>query len=60
MTKLENILTDRLNTAITKDLDSKKIIRTCPQCSKDMGNEWLLSAVCGACCRKNHRRVCGN
>jgi hypothetical protein len=29
----------------------------CEQCGEDMGYEWLLGAVCGACCRKNHRRV---
>ena len=31
----------------------------CQQCGKDMGNEWLLGAVCGKCCRKNHKRVIG-
>lgn len=31
----------------------------CQQCKKDMGNEWLLGAVCGKCCRENHKRVMG-
>ncbi len=31
----------------------------CRQCGKDMGYEYFLGAVCGKCCRKNHRKVCG-
>jgi len=28
----------------------------CQQCGIEMGHEWLLGAVCGRCCRLNHRR----
>jgi len=31
----------------------------CEQCGKDIGMEYLLGAVCGRCCRINHRRVAG-
>lgn len=31
----------------------------CEQCGKPMGAEWILGPVCGSCCRKNHRAVCG-
>ena len=30
----------------------------CEQCGKDMGFEYLLGAVCGSCCRKNHKKAC--
>ena len=29
----------------------------CQQCGKDMGNEWILGAVCGKCCKTNHKRA---
>ena len=31
----------------------------CEQCKKEMGSEWLLGAVCGSCCRKNHKQAIG-
>jgi hypothetical protein len=31
----------------------------CLQCGKEMGFEWFLGAVCGACCKANHRKVVG-
>jgi hypothetical protein len=34
-------------------------VHYCQQCGEDMGNEWLLGPVCGACCRLNHRTVTG-
>jgi len=36
-----------------------KVKHTCLQCRKDMGFEYLLGAVCGTCCRRNHKRVIG-
>ncbi|KKN21089.1 hypothetical protein LCGC14_0929150 [marine sediment metagenome] len=45
-------------TIMTKGkLDTKK--HYCQQCKKEMGFEYFLGAVCGACCRKNHKRVAG-
>ena len=32
-------------------------VRYCQQCGKDMGNEWILGAVCGKCCKTNHKRA---
>ena len=31
----------------------------CGQCGKVMGAEYFLGPVCGACCRKNHRKATG-
>ena len=31
----------------------------CTQCGKEMGPEIFLGPVCGACCRKNHRKAIG-
>ena len=31
----------------------------CTQCGKEMGPEVFLGPVCGACCRKNHRKAIG-
>jgi len=31
----------------------------CLQCGRDLGPERFLGAVCGRCCRANHKRVTG-
>jgi hypothetical protein len=37
-----------------------KSAQNCLQCGKSMNPvEWMLGAVCGKCCRENHRRVVG-
>ena len=36
-----------------------KVLHPCQQCGDDLGNEWFLGAVCGRCCRANHRKVTG-
>ena len=37
----------------------EEVAHPCAQCGKEMGNERFLGAVCGKCCRKNHREVIG-
>ena len=32
-------------------------IHYCQQCGKDMGNEWIFGAICGKCCKANHKRA---
>lgn len=34
-------------------------VHRCTQCGRDMGFEWIMGPVCGACCRANHARVMG-
>ena len=34
-------------------------VHYCLQCGKDMGYEWILGAVCGKCCKANHKKVTG-
>jgi len=34
-------------------------IHLCAQCGQDMGMEYILGAVCGNCCRLNHRHAMG-
>ncbi len=46
---------NKWDTAI-RDLEH---IHLCAQCGKDMGMEYILGAVCGKCCRLNHRKVMG-
>ena len=36
-------------------LDKQK----CLQCGKPLGAEVFLGAVCGACCKANHRKAIG-
>ena len=54
---INQIITEKLNKAIDADLHKKNIAHNCQQCGQDMGSEWLLGAVCGKCCRANHRKV---
>jgi hypothetical protein len=47
-----------LNTIDNMNVSKKQKEHNCQQCGVDMGFEYLLGAVCGKCCRKNHRKVC--
>lgn len=41
----------------TEKIETKK--HYCEQCGKEMGFEWFLGAVCGKCCKANHKNVTG-
>jgi hypothetical protein len=44
---------------VINEADSMGNEHLCQQCGKDMGNEWILGAVCGKCVRKNHAQATG-
>lgn len=46
-----------MNKDKTEDKVKDEITHVCQQCGKNMGHEWLLGCVCGACCRKNHKKI---